>query len=352
MKFCPLLSSSATLLTLHNLFLVTAYTALNDDFLHAIPSAASDFDPTNGSLLAPLLTPRVPGTENHTAAQHHFVNFFSTQLPKWTLEWYNSTSTSDANTPIENLVFKREPPWTVPGQANWLTLAAHYDSKEGSVGASDGAVPCAVLMHVARSIDKYMTQMHDEMDALGEGGTVEMDMAVQIIFLDGKESAGGSKPALYGSRALSETWENATNPVGSKYPNSLSQISMFVLLGFLGSVNPIIPSYFLTTHWVYRNMEALEGRLRKLGLLETQPPFAYFHQTNEIMATTEEPDDHVPFEERGVPFLNILPSPLPKNRDTNEDDGGHLDLPTVKDWAKIMTGLALEWFDMMEVWPE
>ena len=104
---------------------------------------------------------------------------------------------------ISSLVFQREPPWTKQGQANWLTLAAHYDSKnlpEGFIGASDSAVPCAILMHVARSIDRYMTQMHDEMEALGEGGTVEMDMGVQILFLDGKEAFDEKSTGLFGSR--------------------------------------------------------------------------------------------------------------------------------------------------------
>jgi hypothetical protein len=33
-----------------------------------------------------------------------------------------------------------------------------------------------------------------------------------------------------------------------------------------------------------------------------------------------------------------------------QDDGKHLDAQTVKDWAKIVAGFALEWLDMMEVW--
>jgi hypothetical protein len=55
-------------------------------------------------------------------------------------------------------------------------------------------------MHVARSIDQYVTQMHDEMAELGEGGTVEMDMGVQILLLDGKEAFDERAPELYGSR--------------------------------------------------------------------------------------------------------------------------------------------------------
>jgi glutaminyl-peptide cyclotransferase len=209
MKSCSFLSSchlSSVFLILYSLFLITnAYKPLSDSFLRNISSGGSDFDPDYGTLLSPILTPRVLGTAGHSAVQRHFVNFFSTELPRWVIEWYNSTSRTPAGAevPIANLIFKREPPWTKQGQANWLTLAAHYDSKnvpEGFVGATDSAVPCAILMHVARSIDQYVTQMHDEMAELGEGGTVEMDMGVQILLLDGKESFDERGPGLYGSR--------------------------------------------------------------------------------------------------------------------------------------------------------
>ena len=128
-----------------------AYIPLSDDFLRNISSGDSVFDPDRGSLLSPILIPRAPGTSGHSSVQHHFVNFFSTELPKWSLEWHNSTAIGPegSQVPIANLIFKREPPWTKQGQANWLTLAAHYDSKsvpEGSIGATDGAVPCAIMM--------------------------------------------------------------------------------------------------------------------------------------------------------------------------------------------------------------
>lgn len=154
------------------------------------------------------------------------------------------------------------------------------------------------------------------------------------------------------NRALSETWEKRINPVGSKYPNTLSQISIFVLLDVLGSINPLIPSYFLLTHWAYKNMASLEDRLRKISLLETSPSSAFFSATNESTMQSEIASDHVPFLERGVPFIQLLPSPLPPTADTIEDKGENLHLPTVRDWAKIVTGFALEWLDMMEVWPE
>jgi len=153
------------------------------------------------------------------------------------------------------------------------------------------------------------------------------------------------------NRALSETWEKKTNPAGSRYPNPLSQISLFVLLDSIGAVNPEIPSYYLLTHWVYKKMASLENRLRNNRLLDTAPLSPFLPNTY-YQGRQDEVDDHTPFMERGVPYLHLLPSTLPSNRQTMEGDGAHLDLPTVRDWAKIVTGLALEWLDMMEVWPE
>ncbi|KAF2191016.1 hypothetical protein K469DRAFT_732530 [Zopfia rhizophila CBS 207.26] len=349
------------ILHLLHAILVSAYKPLSDSFLRNVPSGDSDFNIENGTLLAPILIPRVPGTPGQSKVQHHFVDFFRTELPKWTIEWQNSTSTTPATgnveVPFANLIFKREPPWTKPGQANLLTLVAHYDSKYqpgGFVGATDSAAPCAVLMHVARSIDKYVTQMHDEMAELGEGGTVEMDMGVQILLLDGEEAfvKWTDEDSLYGSRALAETWAAAPNPPMSKYPNPLSQISVFVLLDLLGSANPKVPSYFLTTHWAYKSMASIEERMRNLSLLETKPPSSFLPQTGEVVTQSFVSDDYLPFMARGVPVLHVIPSPFPDVWHTMDDDGAHLDLPTVRDWAKIVTAFALEWLDMMEVWYE
>ena len=55
----------------------------------------------------------------------------------------------------------------------------------------------------------------------------------------------------------------------STYRTPLDSISLFVLLDLLGSAGPKIPSYFLTTHWAYKNMATIEKRMRDLGLLDT-----------------------------------------------------------------------------------
>ncbi|KAI3321272.1 peptidase family M28 [Xylariaceae sp. AK1471] len=341
-----------------------AYTELSDHFLKLVPSAGDDFDINNGKLLAPILIPRVPGTPGQVAVQEHFVNFFRNELPSWSIEWFNSTgktpATGDREIPFQNLLFKREPPWVKEGQSNLLTLVAHYDSKispKGFIGATDSAVPCAILMHVARSIDRYLTQMHDEMAALGEGGTVPMDMGIQILLLDGEEAflQWTETDSLYGARALAEQWENTYHPANSFYKNPLDQISMFVLLDLLGSANPSVPSSFLPTHWAYRAMANVEHRMRQLKLLESDPKAPFLPDAKKEVARFGRgmvEDDHIPFMRRGVPILHLIATPFPTVWHTMDDDGAHLDMPTVRDWARIMTAFALEWLDMMEVEPK
>lgn len=144
----------------------------------------------------------------------------------------------------------------------------------------------------------------------------------------------------------------------AKYANPLEQISLFLLLDLLGAPNPRIPSYFLNTHWAYKNMATVEDRMRQLGLLEATPNIPFLPESNKQSSRFTRSgveDDHIPFMKGGVPVLHIIPLPFPDvwhNMRGIPDDGEHLDMPTVRDWAKIVTAFAFEWLDMMEVAPQ
>lgn len=203
----------------------TAYTELPDEFLSSLPSDDGDLDWDAGRLLAPILIPRVPGTDGQVRAQEHFVNFFRDELPQWDVSWYNSTATTpatgDRQLPFANLLFRREPPATRarPGTAAYLTLVAHYDSKitpDGFIGATDSAAPCAMLLHVARTVEEHLVRMwgeegeeegaaqrrprHDDDD--GDSLLLEGDVGIQILLLDGEEAfvSWTETDSLYGAR--------------------------------------------------------------------------------------------------------------------------------------------------------
>lgn len=339
--------------------LAAAYTPLSDEALRRIPSAGSDFDIQTGALLAPILVPRVPGTAESRAVQQHFVRFFQQSLPAWQTEWHNTTArtpaTGDQDIPFSNLIFRRDPPWAAPGDVARLTLVAHYDSlyhPTGFIGAIDSAAPCAMLMHVARALDAALTQKWDAMKAAGDAGSgLEEERGVQILLLDGEEAwvKWTATDSLYGARALAQDWEDSSYEALSTFPNPLSSISLFVLVDLLGAASPNVPSYFQTTHWAYQHMAALEQRMRSLQLLESQPRHNFLSDTGrQTFSRGYIEDDHVPFMARGVDILHIIPSPFPSVWHTMEDDGAHLDIPTVHDWAKIVTAFAAEWLELDE----
>jgi glutaminyl-peptide cyclotransferase len=187
-----------------------AYTKLSDDSLRGIPEPGGDFNIAFGSLLAPILKPRVSGTPGSTEVLQHFVDFFKDKLPEWRIEFQNSTQTPpapyDKDTPFVNLILTRDPPWASAGDVSRLALVAHYDSKvtpEGFIGAVDSAAPCAMLMHLARSIDSGLNKKWEEMKAQGAGGDgLEEEKGIQIILLDGEEAfvSWTDTDSTYGAR--------------------------------------------------------------------------------------------------------------------------------------------------------
>lgn len=361
--------------------------ALSDDSLRRIPSGGGDFDIRDGPLLAPILVPRVPGTPGSAAAQRHFVDFFRTHLPLWRVEWHNITSrtpaTGDREVPFSNLIFTRDPPWAEArareatgeadgGDVGRLVLAAHYDTlyrPEGFIGAVDSAAPCAILLHVARSLDDALTRKWASMEADGSAGDgLDEDRGVQIVLLDGEEAweTWSATDSLYGARALADAWDRRAYPPGAAHRSPLRAVSLFVLLDLLGAPDPRIPSYFRDTHWAYEAMARVEARLRALGLLHHAAAAAAHPKkgaeaaanaaaTDAVFLHEAGPhqfrrgyieDDHIPFMERGVPILHVIPTPFPATWHTMDDDGEHLHVDTIDDWGKIVTGFTAEWLEL------
>lgn len=86
---------------------------------------------------------------------------------------------------------------------------AHYDSKitpEGFIGATDSAAPCAVLMHVAKSVEGYLKKVYEAgiAEGLGKDGKEDpkREVGVQILLLDGEEAfqEWSDTDSLYGAR--------------------------------------------------------------------------------------------------------------------------------------------------------
>ena len=136
----------------------------------------------------------------------------------------------------------------------------------------------------------------------------------------------------------------------STYQTPLASIDLFVLLDLLGAKNPAVPSYFKTTHWAYQHMAALEARLRSLSIFQSGGGSSFFPEASKrdsdrwLGGYIE--DDHIPFMAKGVEVLHLIPSPFPHVWHTIDDDGEHLDISTVRDWAVLTAAFAAEWMDL------
>ncbi|TAQ84030.1 hypothetical protein B7494_g7640 [Chlorociboria aeruginascens] len=333
-----------------------AYTPLSDETLKSLPRPGDDFDIKSGTILSPILIPRVPGTPGSEAVQKHFVDYFTTHLPNWRIEFQNSTSktpaTGDKDVPFRNIIITRDPPWAQPGDVGRLALVAHYDSKltpAGFIGAIDSAAPCAMIIHAVKTVDDALMKKWAEMEKEGTNG-LEEEKGLQILFLDGEEAflSWTSTDSLYGSRSLAEEWESTPHTALSTHRTALSSITLFLLLDLLGSANPHVPSYFATTHWAYQYMALIEARLRTLDLAESTPQEPFLDGNRKSFGGRFGiQDDHLPFLDRGVEILHMIPSPFPTEVwHRIEDDGEHLDMPTVEDWAQIFTAFVAEWMDL------
>lgn len=96
-------------------------------------------------------------------------------------------------------------------------------------------------------------------------------------------------------------------------------------------------------------MGLLESRMRTLGLMKSDGPRPFlpdYDKAKDSFYAGGIEDDHLPFMARGVDILHIIPTPFPRVWHTLDDDGEHLDLATVEDWAKIVTAFAAQWLDL------
>jgi glutaminyl-peptide cyclotransferase len=185
-----------------------AYRPLSDASLQALPSPGSDYDIRSGALLAPILRVRKPGTPEIEQVRDHFVSFFKSHLPQWNIAFQNSTQPTALGRDIRfvNLIMTRDPPWASSTNVDRLTFAAHYDSKitpEGFIGAVDSAVPCAIMMHMARSLDTALSKKWADMQARKDP-LMNWEKGVQMIFFDGEEAFVNwtDEDSLYGSRCV------------------------------------------------------------------------------------------------------------------------------------------------------
>lgn len=119
---------------------------------------------------------------------------------------------------------------------------------------------------------------------------------------------------------MAKAWESSPHPISPTafHKNRLDQIDLFVLLDLLGTTQTRIPSYFPSTNDMFHKMLNLEKKLDKLYILNkkarnTGVPLGRIFDPNSLATFMGDymEDDHMPFLERGVKVLHMIPYPFP-----------------------------------------
>ncbi|KAL0075051.1 glutaminyl-peptide cyclotransferase, isoform CRA_b [Phycomyces blakesleeanus] len=307
----------------------------------------------NGELLKPLLVPRVAGSVGNQQVREYIVQHFRA-LDNWTIELDSFVDqTPFGQKPFVNIVVTKN---TARVARRKLVMAAHYDSKYFEqfefIGATDSAVPCAILMDIATTLDKQLSQSYETDDT-----------TLQIIFFDGEEAfvSWTAEDSVYGARHLAQNWENSVEMTGSSGNNRwikgntrLGAIDMLILLDLLGTPNPIFADFYRSSSWAFKQLVVLEERLGNLGLFEShskdnQELKPMFNPDSVFTFTSRPPlDDHLPFIHRGVSILHIIPTVFPSVWHNPMDNADCVDPATVEKFAILFRSFVAEYLGLLD----
>ncbi|KAL0972911.1 hypothetical protein UPYG_G00196330 [Umbra pygmaea] len=289
--------------------------------------------------LRPILIERVPGTPGSQMVRQHIVSTLSSLSAGWTVELDSFLSA----TPRGQVTFSNIIATLDPGAPRRLLLACHYDSKalppdprfpeRVFLGASDSAVPCAMILELATALDEQLKALNQQASAV----------TLQLVFFDGEESfeEWTDTDSLYGSRHLAERMEHTPHPLGSTNTNLLQAVDLFVLLDLLGGPDPLIVNHFDDTARWFDRLIAAERRLHKQALLTSHPAEQSYFRKDMYLGPVQ--DDHMPFLHKGVPVLHVIATPFPTFWHTLDDTEENMHRPTVENLTKVLVVFLAEY---------
>jgi hypothetical protein len=172
---------------------------------------------------------------------------------------------------------------TLPGTKPAIALAAHYDTLEtpGFVGANDGASGVAVVVAAARALQRIDRP----------AGAPEL----RFVLLDGEEAPPGVEFLAGGVRG-SKAYAAA----------HAKEIGALILLDMIGDKDLAIPREATSDRALWTKVRAAA---RQAG---TQSAFP-----NRVSGAVL--DDHTPFQERGVPSIDLIDFTFPVWHTTRDD---------------------------------
>ncbi|XP_018568162.1 glutaminyl-peptide cyclotransferase [Anoplophora glabripennis] len=283
-----------------------------------------------------ILIPRVVGTPNHDKV----FNYIKSELQK--LKWHVEVDEFDDVAPKQfgTLRFRNIIATLNPNAERYLVLACHYDSKYFKdtvfVGATDSAVPCAMMLNLAKVMQKDLNSIRDK-----------SNVNLKLVFFDGEEAFvnWGPTDSIYGARHLAEVYHNnrLLSITTGETISDLDRMDMLVLLDLIGHKNSRFYSNFKNTQDWYLRLADIEDRLQHLKLLKKSNNHRYFLR-RAYGGYIE--DDHIPFLRRNVPILHLISNPFPEEWHKPGDNRDIVDRDTVENINKILRAFVAEYLSV------
>lgn len=94
------------------------------------------------------------------------------------------------------------------------------------LGATDSAVPCAMMLNLAKTMKNYLNQVR-----------TNRDLSLKLVFFDGEEAfvKWGPNDSIYGAKHLAELYHNSLRSVSTgETVSDLDKIDLLVLLDLIG----------------------------------------------------------------------------------------------------------------------
>ncbi|XP_017844316.1 glutaminyl-peptide cyclotransferase isoform X2 [Drosophila busckii] len=280
-----------------------------------------------------ILVPRVVGSRGHEQVRNYLVKSLKS------LGFATEVDEFKENVPVlGQLTFANVIGTINPQAQNFLTLACHYDSKyfpndPNFVGATDSAVPCAILLNTAKTLNSYLLEQFSNRNDLG----------LMLIFFDGEEAFRDwtATDSVYGSRNLAKKLSRPAASATAQFglaPRTIDRIEVLVLLDLIGARNPRFYSFYQNTQGLHTNLVQIEETLRAAGQLRGKNRM-FFNQP----AGGFVDDDHRPFLEQNVPILHVIATPFPETWHTPRDNAASLHWPSIRNFNRIFRSFVHEY---------
>ena len=291
------------------------------NYLSECVGAKVPFDP----IYSELDMTRVVGETGNVQARQFMSTFMSD------LGWHVELDTFTQDTVIGERTFTNIIATRNVNSPRRLVLAAHYDSKispDSFIGATDSAVPCAMMLHLAQSMDTILPSV-----------TSDPELTLQFIFFDGEEAfkQWTSTDSLYGSRHLAKLWsEQDYTYSGDQFcQNSeakmMDRIDNFVLLDLLGVPEPKFSRFTLYNTSMYDYAFQAESAVQSVTGDNIARVFTNIDRGSNIQ------DDQLPFYNLDMKkILHMIASPFPRVWHTLDDNADALDTTTINYLNKIL----------------